>query len=81
MRALLELLRELLIELGEAVSDPSERQFLETLRITGEAGRTVKELLALEHRPSDIRRNAAARALERRLDRANTWVARPGSSR
>jgi hypothetical protein len=72
MGALLELLRELCVQTGEAVTDPRARAYLEALGGSGKAAALAKALLALK--PGQQQRDlAAAHALAGRLERAERW--------
>jgi hypothetical protein len=77
VQALLELLKECLLELGGLVSDASARSYLEQIETGGRTARLVRELLALEEQPQpSIRRQALLRALEHRVARAESWSRR-----
>ncbi len=71
----LELLREVSIESGRAVSAEA-RAYLAQLGIAGKTGRVVAELLALQERP-DARAQwkEAIEALANRIARAERWMA------
>ena len=51
LQALLELLKESLLELGASVSDAEARGYLEKIETGGKTVRLVRELLALEEKP------------------------------
>ena len=71
---LLELLRELLIEIGEAVSPASLGTWLSGWKASGKTAKLVKDLLALTESKEDTQRRAASlRALARRVERAERW--------
>jgi hypothetical protein len=74
MLALLELLKELLVEVGEPVSVAHTRAWLHGCNASGKTAKVVKDLVALTE-SSDLagRRGAALRALERRIERAERW--------
>jgi hypothetical protein len=74
MLALLELLKELLIEVGEPVSLTHMRVWLAGWKASGKTAKVVKDLLALTDSgdPSG-RRGAALRALAQRIERAERW--------
>jgi hypothetical protein len=75
LSALLELLRELLAELGQPLTDLEARQYLGHLKAGGKTARLVRELLALSSESSSGPPKAAAvRALENRLQRAERWT-------
>jgi len=77
VHALLELLKECLLELGASVSDAEARGYLEKIETGGKTVRLVRELLALEEKPElSIRRQALLRALEHRIGRAESWSRR-----
>ena len=77
LHALLELLKESLLELGASVSDAEARGYLEKIETGGKTIRLVRELLALEEKPKpSIRRQAVLRALEHRVVRAESWSRR-----
>jgi Family of unknown function (DUF6493) len=74
VQALLELLKESLLELGASVSDAEARAYLEKIETGGRTARLVRELLALEEKPEpSIRCQAWLRALEHRVGRAESW--------
>jgi hypothetical protein len=74
MLALLELLKELLIEAGEPVSLTRVRTWLSGWKVSGKTARVVKDLLALtESSDPASRRAAALRALAQRVERAERW--------
>ncbi len=72
--ALLELLKELLIEIGEPVSVAGTRTRLAGWKTSGKSAKVVKELLGLTESddPSGLK-VAAVRALANRIDRAERW--------
>jgi hypothetical protein len=75
LSALLELLRELLAELGQSLTDLNARQYLGHVKAGGKTARLVRELLAF----SSVSFNgppkaAAVRALENRLQRVERWM-------
>jgi hypothetical protein len=75
--ALLELLKELLIEVGEPVSLTPLRAWLAAWKASGKTAKIVKDLLALtESRNPAARRAAALRALAQRIERAERWSTR-----
>lgn len=77
LQALLELLKESLTEMGEAVTDAEARGYLEKIEASGKTARLVRELLALEEKPAAlIRSQALLRALEHRIGRAESWERR-----
>jgi hypothetical protein len=77
VQALLELLKESLLELGAAVCDADARGYLERIETGGRTRRLVQELLALKEKPDPlIRRQALLRALEHRMSRAESWSRR-----
>jgi hypothetical protein len=72
--ALLELLKELLIEVGEPLSLVEMRAWLAGWKASGKTARVVKELLSLtENGNPAVRRAAALRALGQRIERAERW--------
>jgi hypothetical protein len=74
MLSLLELLRELLVEVGEPVSLPQMRAWLAGRNASGKTAKVVKDLLALaESGNPAVRRAAALRALAQRIERAERW--------
>ena len=74
--ALLELLLELSIECGEAITTEETRQYLESFKGSSKAAKAAKALLALEERnPAEARKAAALIALEARIERAERWQA------
>jgi hypothetical protein len=70
---LLELLRELCVRTGEAVTEPGAREYLQSVAGTGKAASLAKALLKLDG-PGEDRRAAAAHALAGRLERAERWA-------
>lgn len=77
IHALMELLHELCVETGEAVTDPRTRDYLASIKGGGKAAKLAKTLLALEEGdPLPHRRAAAALALTGRIERAERWAAR-----
>ena len=73
--ALLELLKELLVETGQRVDDPEARATLGGLPSSGKTGRLVRDLLALEAMNARANRAAAlARALSSRVNRGERLV-------
>ena len=73
---LLVLLKELLIETGEALTDPDARDYLSKHKNSGKTGSLIQELLNLKavfDHPS--RRAAAVQALALRVERAKRWAA------
>jgi Family of unknown function (DUF6493) len=73
--ALLELLKELLVETGQRVDDPEVRATLGGLPSSGKTGRLVRDILALEAVNGRSNRAAAlARALSSRVNRGERWV-------
>jgi hypothetical protein len=77
VQALLELLKEYLMELGASVSDANARSYLEKIKTGGKTARLVRELLALEEQPKPfVRRQALLRPLEHRVGRAESWSRR-----
>jgi hypothetical protein len=76
LHALLELLKELLVETGQQVDDPEVRAALGRLPSSGKTGRLVRDILALEATNASSSRAAAlARALSSRVERGERWVA------
>jgi hypothetical protein len=74
---LLELLKELLMEIGEPVSLAATRAWLTGWKASGKTARIVKDLLALpESADPAVRREAALRALVQRIERAERWSRR-----
>jgi Family of unknown function (DUF6493) len=74
MLALLELLKELLIELGESISLTAARVWLAGWKAAGKSAKVVKDLLALTGSGDPVmRRDAALRALAHRIERAERW--------
>ena len=77
IHALMELLHELCVETGEAVTDPRTRDYLSGIKGGGKAAKLAKTLLALEETdPLPHRHAAAALALAGRVERAERWAAR-----
>jgi hypothetical protein len=77
LHALMELLHELCVETGEAVTDPRTRAFLSGIKGGGKAAKLAKTLLALQETDTlPHRRAAAVAALRGRLERAERWAAR-----
>jgi len=75
LNTLLVLLKELLIETGEALSDPEARGYLTRLANSGKTGKLIHDLLELEAVPDHpVRSTAAAHALTRRVERAERWA-------
>ena len=71
---LLELLKQLLIELGQGITLNPLRQWLKNWKTSGKTGKVVKELLALnENQGNHKRHEAALLALEHRAERAERW--------
>lgn len=82
IHALMELLHELCVETGEAVSKQETRDYLSGIKGGGKAAKLVKTLLALEEdNPLPHRRAAAAIALAGRLERAERWAGRRTEAR
>jgi hypothetical protein len=74
--AILELLKELLVETGQRVDDPEVRAALGGLLPSGKTGRLVRDILALEASNVQTSRAAAlARALSSRVERGERWAA------
>ncbi len=72
---LLELLKELLVEIGQRVDDPEVRATLGGLPSSGKTGRLARDILALEAMNDSSNRAAAlARALSSRVNRGERWV-------
>jgi hypothetical protein len=72
--ALLELLKETLVELGEPVSVGDARNWLTAFKGSGKTSSIARELLKLtDCERMDIRRGVAIQALERRVERAERW--------
>jgi hypothetical protein len=81
VQALLELLKESLLELGVSIGNAEARHYLEQIETGGRTARLVRELLALEQKPDfSIGRQALLRALEHRLGRAESWGRRAESA-
>jgi hypothetical protein len=77
IQALLELLKESLLELGASIGDAEARHYLEQIETGGRTARLIGELLALEEKPEpSLRRQALLRALEHRVNRAASWSRR-----
>jgi hypothetical protein len=75
LHILLELLKELLIGIGERLSDPTVMTFLRGLKISGKTAKLVQDLLALPEEPNPASRSlAASRALAGRVERAERWI-------
>jgi hypothetical protein len=75
--ALLELLKESLMELGASLSDAEARGYIEKIEAGGKTARLARELLALEKKAEpSMRRHAMLRALEHRVVRAESWSRR-----
>jgi hypothetical protein len=71
MHLLLELLKESLFELRDAVKNAKTRAFLQNISTAGKTGRLVRELLDLEENKDGSKvRDILLRALEGRLERA-----------
>jgi hypothetical protein len=82
VHAPMELLHELCVESGEAITIPDTRAFLATIKGSGKAAKLAKTLLALkESDPLPHRRTAAAIALAGRVKRAERWAARRTQSK
>jgi hypothetical protein len=76
LSALLELLKESLIEVGAGLTDPDAREYLGKLKTSGKTGRLVRNLLSLDDEsPAATRRHLALQALNKRLQRAESWSA------
>jgi hypothetical protein len=72
---LLELLKELLVQMGEPVSPQSLRSWLGRWKTSGKTAKVVKDLLALAQTDdSTVRQAAAIRALSQRIERAERWM-------
>jgi hypothetical protein len=72
---LLELLREASVTCGRAVSD-EVRAYLETIGTAGKTRRVGKSLLELQDVPDSAKtRMLAVQALDRRITRAERWMA------
>jgi hypothetical protein len=74
LHVLLELLKELLIEIGEPVSAPGAERWLRELKGSGKTGKLVRDLLQqkVDSHPAS-RKSAALRALASREKRAERW--------
>jgi hypothetical protein len=75
LAALLELLHELLAELGEGLSSTAARAYLEGITASGKTAKLIRAILSLP-RQSDVasRRHVAAQALAGRIERAERWA-------
>jgi hypothetical protein len=75
LHVLLELLKELLVEIGEMLSAPGAEDYLHGLNVSGKTAKLVRDLLNLDRgsNPSS-RSSAAACALQGRLERAERWM-------
>lgn len=74
LHVLLELLKELLIEIGEPLSAPGAEKWFRATKFSGKTATLGRELLGLVGGNGPSRRLAAARALAGRLDRADRWA-------
>jgi hypothetical protein len=74
IRVLLELLKELLVEIGEGLSVPEAADYLRSLKVSGKTGKLSQDLLCLAGRTGPSSRLAAARALTGRVERAGRWT-------
>jgi hypothetical protein len=71
---LLVLFKELLIETGQALSDPEARAVLARLETSGQTATVIKAILKFEAAPNHGSKHAAAaHALARRIERAERW--------
>ncbi len=72
--ALLELLKESLIESGESVTDSEARKYLEKFKPTGKTAKVVRDLLNLANRSQPgHKRQLLLKALGNRIERAESW--------
>ncbi len=75
--ALLELLKELLIEIGEPVSVTPMRALLTNWKASGKTSKVVKDLLELTRNVDPkLRQDDALRPLVQRIERAERWSRR-----
>jgi hypothetical protein len=82
LHALMELLHELCVESGEAVTHPGARDYLAAIKGGGKAAKLAKTLLAMEEaEPLPHRRAAAALGLAGRVERAERWAGRRKEAR
>ena len=74
LNALLEVLKELLIETGEAFDDAEARDYLTCLKTSGKTASLIKDLLGLSVVPDHpARRAARIDNLARRVEGAERW--------
>jgi hypothetical protein len=74
LMALLDCLKELLLETGQALTDTEARAYLEAMKAGGKTAKLIRELLALQKQPRlELLQAAQARALAARLARADRW--------
>ncbi len=75
LQPLLILLKELLIETGQALADPDARASLMRLETSGKTGKLARAILDIQAIPDHPSRLAAARfALNRRIERSERWA-------
>jgi hypothetical protein len=70
LSALLEFLKEGLVEGDEAVTDAQARKYLTNLKAGGKTGRLVRELLGLESKPQPAQNKLHLQVLANRIQRA-----------
>jgi hypothetical protein len=77
LHALLEILKENLLDQGNVITLADARAVLENSKATGKTARLVKDLVNLKvQSDAESRRAAFLRALEQRIRRAESWVRR-----
>jgi hypothetical protein len=74
LSALLEFLKESLVEGGEGVTDPDARKYLQKIKATGKTARLVRDLLELANNPGPVKeKHVLLQALRNRIQRAESW--------
>jgi Family of unknown function (DUF6493) len=75
LHALFELLKELLVETGEGLSDAGTESYLRGLKVSGKTAKLKRDLLSVVRRSDPSNRlAAAAQALAGRVERAERWM-------
>lgn len=74
LSAVLELLKESLIEGGEGITNSDARLYLKTIKASGKTARLVRDILGLANHPQPAQtRTILLHALRNRIERAESW--------